>query len=526
MVMLVVGTGATTWSVLGQRAAAQPDTAVIIARYGTDDHVTTDHLRLHAQVRSLALALADRYGVGRGDRVLWALGNADGGHALTLYHAVALLGAVNVPVNIRSTAAEIRTLCRASEPTLCVAAPHLVDRVREATAATVLPTRDAAECLHDLLANADAAVTPACAPDDPVVLLYTSGTTGQPKGVVHTHATALAAAEGWADCFALTPRDRYQSPFPVFSGAGLHFSGLACLLAGACYIVDDFDAPGTAERLQTFGTTVFAAVPAVYRLLVDRAGERFTTATLPALRLFDYGGAPMPATLVAELAARFPDVALVQTYGLTEAGPGGTYLPAEYARSHIGALGLRPAGAATEVRVADDEGRDVPVDTPGELLLRGPAVMTCYYRDPAATAAAFHGDWLRSGDIVRRDADGFLHYVDRRRDLIIRGGFNISSIEVEEVLRRHADVTDAAVVATPNPVLGEDIAAFVTTTADAAVTQAQLLDHCANLLADYKVPQAVHVVAELPRNAGGKVRKPVLRQWAAAALEHPSEGTP
>ncbi|HEY8473742.1 MAG TPA: AMP-binding protein [Natronosporangium sp.] len=514
---------ATTWSVLATAAAERPEAVGFVARFGDDTERAVTYREWHEQVRALAGGLAHRYGVAPGDRVVWLLGNPEAGQALLLYHALGLLGAISVPVNPRTSPAELGSVVATCQPRLCLAADRLAALVDAALPGNGIPKLLLAAGAADpgAIAGDHPVPDPAGRADDPVVLLFTSGTSGRPKGVVHTHRSALAAGAGWAGCFRLTEQDRYQSPFPIFSGAGLHFSGLACLLAGTTYLPEEFEAGATVARLARSGATVFAAVPTVYQLLVDRASEAFTGERLPALRLFDYGGAPMPVGLVRELAARFPAVALVQTYGLTEAGPGGTYLPAEHALSKLGALGLRPAGQHTRLRVVDEQLRDVPHGTPGELLISGPAVMAGYYRDPEATAEVLRDGWLRTGDIVRRDADGFLYYLDRRKDLIIRGGYNVSSIQVEEVLRQHPQVADAAVVGVPDPVLGEEIAAFVVPVAGARPAATALIDHCAARLADYQVPRRVLLTDELPRNTAGKVLKRALRDRISADAAPP-----
>ena len=194
-----------------------------------------------------------------------------------------------------------------------------------------------------------------------------------------------------------------------------------------------------------------------------------TATALATLRILDYGGSSMPPSMIERLRAAVPTAGLVQSYGLTEAGPGGTYLPEEYALSKLGSIGNRCAGRFTQVRVVDEAGADVGPDGVGELLLRGPSVMEGYHRDPVATDAAFVDGWLRSGDVVRVDADGFLFHVDRKKDIVVRGGFNIGSVEVEAALVAHPAVAEAAVFGVPHPRLGEDVHAVVTLRAGCAV---------------------------------------------------------
>jgi acyl-CoA synthetase (AMP-forming)/AMP-acid ligase II len=214
----------------------------------------------------------------------------------------------------------------------------------------------------------------------------------------------------------------------------------------------------------------------------------------------------------------------MQTYGLTEAGPGGTYLPEELALRFLGSIGTRTAGRFTQVRVVDDQGGDVGPGETGELVLRGASVRRGSHDDPDATRAAMPDGWLRTGDVVRVDVYGALYHLDRKKDIIIRGGFNVASVEVESVLLEHPAVLDAAVVGVPHARLGEAVAAHVVLRPGAVADADALVEHCRARLADFKVPSEVHVRDELPRNAGGKVRKHELRAEARQTIEEGRDG--
>jgi acyl-CoA synthetase (AMP-forming)/AMP-acid ligase II len=341
--------------------------------------------------------------------------------------------------------------------------------------------------------------------DDLASILYTSGTTGLPKGVEHTHESSLAAGIGWADAFRLLGTDVLQSPFPVFGGAGLHFNGLNCLWAGATFVLASADTAASWNLVREWRTSVYVAVPSIYQYWLEHPDvER---ADLSSLRLLDYGGASMPLPVIGRLRQALPHVRLIQTYGLTEAGPGGTYLPEEYAVDRLGSLGSRGAGPFTSFRVIDEGGADVAAGEPGELVLRGPANMRGYHRDPAGTAAVFVDGWLRSGDVVRFDRDGFLYLLDRKKDLIVRGGYNISSVEIESVLLENPALAEVAAFGLPHSVLGETVAVAVVVRPGQVVDTDGIREHARAHLADFKLPQHVFVVAELPRNASGKVLK-------------------
>ena len=499
----------TVPSLLRARALHAPDRPAVIGRSGGGGYGTITYRELDDTAARVAGGLAER-GVGRGDRVAWMLDNRSGADALIIYHAVLRLGAVNVPVHARLAAPEVEHIAHHSGAMLLIFSPEHRDQAAEVPCARLeLQTTDplgplrgaplrAVEGLRDI---------------DPASLLYTSGTTGRPKGVLHTHGSSLAAAIGWSDAFRLIASDVLQSPFPVTSGAGLHFNALSCLFAGACVVVDDYDTATSLALVADVGATVYVAVPSIYAFWLD--SPTLASTPLGSLRILDYGGASMPAVLIERMRAAVPSAGLMQTYGLTEAGPGGCYLPEEYALEKLGSIGNRCAGRFTQVRVIDEHNRDVSPGGTGELVLRGPSVMDGYYRDEEATAAAFIDGWLRTGDIVRIDGDGFLFHVDRRKDLIVRGGHNVASAEVEAALVTHPAIREAAVIGVPHPKLGEDVRAVVVLREGATVSTSALIAHCRTMLADYKCPRSVDVVTVLPRNAAGKVLKLQLRERMA-----------
>jgi acyl-CoA synthetase (AMP-forming)/AMP-acid ligase II len=277
-------------------------------------------------------------------------------------------------------------------------------------------------------------------------------------------------------------------------------------------VVERFDPVRTLSIMAHYGTTVYVAVPTVFRLVLDHDLHQHD---LHRLRILDYGGASMPPAMIRELQTRFPDIGLMQTYGLTEAGPGGIYLPEEYAESELGSVGNRPMGRYTRFKVVREDGSEVGPKETGEFIITGPSLMKEYYKDPAATAAAIRDGWLWTGDMVQINERGFVYHIDRRKDLVLRGGYNVSSAEVEAVLAMHPGVAEAAVVGKPHPTLGEDTKAYVVLREGADVTAPELVRHCAEQLADWKVPRDIEFLTDLPRNAAGKVLKRVLREHAA-----------
>lgn len=510
----------TVPALLAHRASMRPDHMAIVPPSGPRDGLTYQQLDRYSD--EIAALLRHELGIGHGERIAWILDNDSSADALALYHGILKAGAVNVPLNTRLAPREIRwSLDHAECSAVFVTDGYELDHadlstspipvisidgsgnddlpaLRRRVAANTDPAPDT-----DHAANADTATQPT--EDDLAVILYTSGTTGRPKGVEHTHASSIAAGMAWADCFRLGTDDVLASPFPVFSGAALHFNGLSSLFAGGAFVLDGTNAAASLRRIPELGVTVYVAVPAIYAFWLN--SEELDTADLTSLRILDYGGSAMARNHILTLNEKLPGVDLMQTYGLTEAGPGGTYLPAEWAISRLGSIGNRAAGRDSQIRVVDDGGADVAADQVGELLFRGPSVMRGYHRDAEATAQVMSDGWLRSGDLVRFDGDGFIHFVDRKKDLIVRGGYNISSHEIESVLLEHEAVLEAAAHGVPHPSLGEDVHASVVLRHGHSTNEAELIAHCRRLIADFKCPRRIHFLDELPRNAAGKVMK-------------------
>jgi acyl-CoA synthetase (AMP-forming)/AMP-acid ligase II len=472
-----------------------------------------------AQARASAAEIGG-HGIGPGDRVVWLADNEDSVTALLTHHGILSANAVAVPLNPRLAAPEIAAIVQRVRPALVLsAAPHLELTQRALyLAGGDVEHRRLGQLGDDRGTTEQMAWEGEIDEDSAAVVLFTSGTTGRPKGVVHTHGSALAAGIGWADAFRLRPGiDVLQSPFPIFSGAGLHFNGLSCLWTGATYVVDGTDTATSLALIAQCRSTVYVAVPAIYQFWLDSGLLHDADSDmLCSLRILDYGGASMAPAVIERLREALPGAGLMQTYGLTEAGPGGLYLAEEYALSKLGSIGNRAAGVTTEFRVIDASGVDVGPDGEGELVLRGASIMAGYWEDDDATSAAFTADgWLRSGDLVRLDSDGFAYHCDRLKDIIVRGGYNIASAEVEAVLMAHPEVVEAAVVGRKHPSLGEVVQAVVVLREGSSATAEALQSHCAERLADFKVPRHVQMMRQLPRNAAGKVMKPELRRTFA-----------
>lgn len=295
---------------------------------------------------------------------------------------------------------------------------------------------------------------------------------------------------------------------PLFHCAGSHVFAVPTMYRGGTVVIaESFSPDHTLAHLVETSATIFFGVPAMYAILLNK--PELETYDFEHLRLLCYGAAPMPYELVKKLKEAFPKVAVQNLYGQTENSPAATSLLDDAALRKIGSVG-KPL-SRTEVKLVDAEGEEVPVGEVGEICVRGPQVMKGYLRNPEETLLAVRDGWLYSGDLGRFDEEGYLYIVDRKKDMIIRGGENIYPIEIEEVLYRMPEVLEAAVVGIPHEVYGEVAKAFIALKEGQSISEEAVLQYASTQLAKYKVPAEVEFVGSLPRNASGKVLKHTLR---------------
>ncbi|MCM3568237.1 class I adenylate-forming enzyme family protein [Neobacillus mesonae] len=502
------------------RANQYPNKLGFVGKFHDGEYHSVTYLEWIRLTDKLAGSLYHMFGVKKGSKVAWVLDNRNGGEAVLLYHAVLKLGAINVPINPRLTTTEIKYILEHSEADLCffsIDSKHVMQAI-EAMSIKTIPIVIGDETIQSNTSNWDEVMKdPGFTPpvidiqsEDDANLLYTSGTTGHPKGVLHTHGSSIAAGIGWCDALRMRQQDVNQTPFPIFVGGCLHFNGLAILWAGGTFVIDDYQTESSLMLMDKYRTTVYVAVPSIYQYILE--SPILEDVDLSCLRILDYGGASMAPSIIKRMQEVFPNTGLVQSYGLTEAGPGGLYLSEDYALSKLGSVGNRGMYRHMHFRVVDENGNDVGPDTIGEFILRGPSIMKEYYKNPEATANALRDGWLYTGDLVKMDADGFVYHIDRKKDIVVRGGYNISSAEVEAALLDHPAVLEAAVVAKPHEKLGEDIKAFVVLRRGRNIKEAELTEFCRKKLADFKVPRDITFLSELPKSAVGKVLKRVLRE--------------
>ena len=436
-------------------------------------------------------------GVGTGDRVAY-LGPNHPAFLETLF-ATGLLGAVFVPLNTRLAAPELAYILADSGAAVLVHAPlSLVDDLRDVPAHLALDGLDLEGAPTDPL---DVAVEDS----DVCMIMYTSGTTGRPKGAMLTHANIAWNSVNLLLDIDLTSAEVTLVNAPMFHVAALNMTVLPTFLKGGrSVLMSAFDPASTLELIERYGVTYTFGVPAQYQMLARSPG--WDAADLSSLRSVSCGGAPVPAALIETYQRR--GLTFLQGYGLSEAAPGVTYLRADDSTRKAGSAGTSVFFG--DVRVVRADGSTVDTGEPGEILTEGPNVMAGYWGLPDATAEVLSPDgWLRTGDIAVLDDEGFAYIRDRVKDLIISGGENIYPAEVEDVLYAHPAVAECAVVGVPDEKWGEVGRAFVVLAAPAEPEE--LLDFLAGRIARYKVPKSVVFVDSLPRTGSGKVLKKRLR---------------
>jgi len=476
---------------------------------------TLSHAEFADRVRRAAGALAD-LGVSTGDRVAWISGNHPS--ALETLYACGQLGAIWVPLNARLAAPEVEWLLTHSDASvvvhgadLGVLADALRDRapgVRSWVAAEP-PSEGGTGSLpyEELLAAADP--EPRDEPvglGDPCLIMYTSGTTGRPKGAVLTHDNMTWNATNCLLGFDLSPTERTLALAPLFHIGGLNGTVNPTLLRGGCaVIVRGFDPVTTLAVLESQSVTSFFAVPTMLDAMAREPG--FRTRDLSALRTIGAAGAPLALSTLRTWLER--GVTMQQAYGMTEAAPGCTVLDAADAVHKVGSAG-KPM-FFTDLRVVRPDGSDTAVDEVGEVLVQGPNVMAGYWNDPEQTAEVLVDGWYHTGDAGSLDADGYLYLRDRYKDMIISGGENVYPAEVESAVLELPGIVEVAVIGVPDAKWGEVgmavIVAAAGAPADAEALRAVLRDR----LAGFKIPRHVRFVDELPKTATGKIRKPDLR---------------
>jgi long-chain acyl-CoA synthetase len=461
---------------------------------------------LQERVAAAAGALA-QCGIRPGDRVGMLLGNRL--EFPVVFLAAARLGAISVPIGVREQKPGLEYILRHCAASILVHEAELAERLPTGDALPELRTRLTAEEFSSRVASGAAPPANPSGEDETAVILYTSGTTGRPKGAMLSNLGIVHSAMNFELCMGFSSRTRIVAAVPLS-----HVTGLVALLAaavrcaGTLIILPAFKAREFLAAAERERMTYTLMVPAMYNLCLLE--QDFGKYDLASWRIGSYGGAPMPGATIAALAQKLPGLALMNAYGATETTSPATFMPPEETARRRDSVGL--AVPCAEIKVVEEE-----------LWIRGPMVVSGYWNDPGATEREFTEGFWHSGDLGSIDGEGFVRVLDRKKDMINRGGFKIYTAEVESVLAEHPAVVESAVVGVPCPVLGERVHAFVTLRTPAAtlgipeVSEQALRDFCSQRLADYKVPEKFILGDEpLPRNANGKVLKRELRGLTTA----------
>jgi HIP---CoA ligase len=507
----------TTPAVLSRTAHELPDHNALV----TPDRTLT-FAELRSEVRRAAAAMIE-LGVTAGDRV--ALWSPNTWHWVVACLASHYAGATMVPLNTRYTASEASDiLARTGAPLLFAMGRFLgADKVADLDRNALPELRhivrvpvdvDDGDWADFMSAGSNGAAADARAaavrPDDVSDILFTSGTTGRSKGVRCAHRQSLAGSAAWAACGKVTSDDRYLGINPFFHNFGYKAGILACLQTGATLFPQrTFDPLEAMRAVAEHRITVLPGPPTIYQTLLDHPAR--SDHDLTSLRFAVTGAASVPVVLIERMQTELDIDVVLTAYGLTESNGFGTMCRTDDDAVTVATTCGRPI-ADFELRINGADGSE-PGSATGEVLLRGPNVMLGYLDDPQATAEAVdRNGWLHTGDIGRLDAAGNLQITDRMKDMYICGGFNVYPAEVEQVLARLDGVLDVAVIGVPDERLGEVGRAYVVIRSDLDLTEQVVIEHTRRYLANFKIPRSVRFVDTLPRNAGGKVVKPVLRE--------------
>lgn len=494
-----------------------------------------DQSSTYAELDGAVTKFADglsKLGVKKGDHIALLLGNSP--HFVIGLHGALRLGATVIPINPIYTPDEIGYIVNNGDVKAVVTLDLLVPLIEKMHQAlpkvenyiicdtpqgqasdqdlSALSAFSKMKSFTRLIALGDIGFKgPELEEDDTAVILYTSGTTGKPKGAMLTHKNLYSNAKDVSDYLHMNENDRVITTLPMFHVFCLTVALNAPLMNGATILIDPKFSPKEIFRLaKKYEPTVFAGVPTMYNFLLQY--EDGNPEDLKSLRLCISGGAAMPVALLHGFEKKF-NVIVSEGYGLSEASPVTCFNPLDKPRK-AGSIGQSIMNV--ENKVVNELGEEVSVGEVGELIVRGPNVMKGYYKLPEETAATIRDGWLYTGDLAKRDEEGYFYIVDRKKDLILVGGYNVYPREVEEVLYNHREVVEAAVLGVPDPNLGETVKCYVVTN-NPQLTEELLLAYCAEHLARYKVPSSIEFLEELPKNTTGKILRRALKNQVLQA---------
>jgi long-chain acyl-CoA synthetase len=474
---------------LRQRAAAEPDKIFLISEADKRQFTYREFEATVARVAGMLWA----NGVRKGDVVSLLLPNSV--EYVIAYFACWHIGALAGPINSLLKMQEIAYVISNSESKLLLVASEFVERIENSNYVVF-------DYVEEV--EAEPVASTQIDRDDEAIIIYTSGTTGKPKGCLLTHGNVIANARQISSWLGFTESDRLLTMMPLFHMNAVSVTTMSALYAGGSTVVSPkFTASRFWQIISEYQITSFGSVATMLSMLLSTYPDGVPPGlNTQQLRFAMCGSAPVPAEVMKRFEETF-NCLVVEGYGLSESTCRSTFNPPDQ-RRRPGSCGL-PIG--NEMRVVDDDDRDVPDGELGEIVLRGENILKGYYKNPDATATAFRNGWFHTGDIGYRDADGFYFIVDRKSDMIIRGGENIYPREIDEVLYQHPSVASAAAVGVPDDLYGEEVAAVIVLKDGAQISAQDIIDFCKSRLADFKCPKTIHFLPDIPKGPTGKLLK-------------------
>jgi long-chain acyl-CoA synthetase len=489
---------------LSQRVAASPDKDFLFCE---NDGRCFSYTQFERAVNRVS-RLLQSHDVGKGEVVSLLMPN--GAEYIIAYFACWQLGALAGPVNSLLKEEEISFVLNNSEAKTILVHSEFQPRVdnirRDLTHLKSVIVFDDEEQATQDFANPDSTYLslPNINPDDEAIIIYTSGTTGKPKGCLLTHGNLIANARQISEWLQFTKEDRLLTIMPLFHMNAVSVTTMSALFAGGSTVISPrFSASRFWQIISDYKVTSFGSVATMLTVLLSTYPDGVPAGLKThQLRFAMCGSAPVSAEVMLRFEDTF-DCLVIEGYGLSESTCRSTFNPPDK-RRRAGSCGI-PIG--NEMRVVDDEDNEVLAGELGEIVMRGENILKGYYRNEEATSIAFRNGWFHTGDIGYRDRDGFFYIVDRKSDMIIRGGENIYPREIDEVLYRHPAVAAAATIGVPDPLYGEDVAAFVVLKEDGRASEDELIQYCLKHLADYKSPKTIRIVESIPKGPTGKLLK-------------------
>jgi fatty-acyl-CoA synthase len=500
-------------NLLTQRASLTPDRVAVV-----DVHTSTNYTfdELNQRANRLANAFTDRFGLEKGDRVSILANNSVA--YLDLFYGLGKTGVIFAPLNWRLVSRELAYILNDCQPEVLICGPEFVEVVEGLRSEMTLPKLvsiegaafEESDSYEEILENAPPTEPdrPSLDGEDPYCILYTSGTTGQPKGALIPHRQVLWNCINTVTNWGLRETDISPIFTPLFHAGGL-FAFMLPLhyIGGRVVLTRTFDAQGSLKTIEGEGCTVILGVPTLFRLWMD--APNFGQVDFSQVRWFISGGAPCPVSLIKEW-YKTKQIVLRQGYGLTEVGVNCFSMTDEQSLAKIGSVG-KPM-FHSQMRIVDERDQEVPIGDVGELTIAGPHVCRGYWRNPEATTETLRDGWFHTGDMAQQDEEGFYYIAGRYKDMIISGGENIYAAEVEAVILEHPDVEEVALIGEPSEKWGETGLAVVVTQGGTSPSEQALIEFCHGKLARYKIPKRVVFTDALPYSPYGKVMKDVLKK--------------